>query len=72
MLMADWDNDGDLDVIVANDGSSYLSINDGSGRFTNTAINIGTPDAMVVGDVREAGPAPFVCLLYADANGVAH
>ena len=38
-VMSDLDNDGDLDIYVANDTTAnYLWINDGHGRFVNRAL----------------------------------
>lgn len=43
--VADFDNDGDLDLFVANYGPNSLYRNDGSGRFTDVA-----PEVDVAGD----------------------
>jgi len=39
IITGDWDNDGDLDLAVANENSTFISIltNDGNGIFTHTA-----------------------------------
>ena len=39
--VADFDNDGDLDLFVANYGPNTLWRNDGGGRFTNVAPELG-------------------------------
>jgi len=39
--VADFDNDGDLDLFVANYGPNVLWRNDGMGRFTNVAPEMG-------------------------------
>lgn len=39
--VADYDNDGDLDLFVANYGPSALYRNDGGGRFTDIAVEVG-------------------------------
>jgi hypothetical protein len=42
VIMTDIDNDDDLDVYVANDGTmNRLYVNDGSGRFTDVALASG-------------------------------
>ena len=43
----DYDNDGDLDLFVANFGASVLFRNDGAGSFTDVTIEagVGDPDA---------------------------
>jgi hypothetical protein len=42
MVCADYDNDGDTDVFVVNDGvGNYLLKNDGSGRFQEAGIILG-------------------------------
>ncbi|MCA9153461.1 MAG: VCBS repeat-containing protein, partial [Planctomycetales bacterium] len=66
--MADFDNDGDLDVIVAHDrqrqpdqsGARFLSLfeNDGAGRLTkaaNVGAGVNAPETFVVGDVNNDG-----------------
>jgi hypothetical protein len=46
---ADYDNDGDSDLYVVNQGTNRLYRNDGSGNFTDVAVTAGvdsdTPDA---------------------------
>ncbi|MFN8061437.1 MAG: penicillin acylase family protein [Vicinamibacterales bacterium] len=39
--VADYDNDGDLDLYVANYGPNFLYRNDGGGRFTEVAAELG-------------------------------
>ncbi len=39
--VADYDNDGDLDLFVANYGPNFLFRNDGGGRFTDVAAALG-------------------------------
>jgi hypothetical protein len=42
MVCADYDNDGDTDVYVVNDGvANYLFQNDGSGRFEESGVFLG-------------------------------
>jgi enediyne biosynthesis protein E4 len=41
-VMSDFDNDGDLDIYVANDTQpNYLYVNDGKGKFTDFAVEAG-------------------------------
>src|SRR5690606_23172237 len=50
ITLADIDNDGDLDVIVANAGTGQQSkvwLNDGAGNLTSS-INVGPMDASFV------------------------
>jgi enediyne biosynthesis protein E4 len=44
-VFADYDNDGDLDLYVTNDGPNRLYQNDGSGHFTDVAVQAGVADA---------------------------
>jgi hypothetical protein len=39
--IADFDNDGDLDLFVANYGPNFLFRNDGNGHFTDVAAQLG-------------------------------
>lgn len=39
--VADYDNDGDLDLFVAGYGANFLYRNDGQGRFTDVAASLG-------------------------------
>jgi hypothetical protein len=41
---ADYDNDGDLDLYVANDGSANLMYRNGNGTFTDVAASAGVND----------------------------
>ena len=41
---ADYDNDGDLDLYLANDGADRLYRNNGGGSFTSVAATVGTTD----------------------------
>ena len=41
--LGDIDNDGDLDLILANENRTYLFINDGSAQFSEASSNIITP-----------------------------
>jgi len=44
-LMADYDEDGDLDLYVANDGNpNRMYLNDGAGSFTDVTTNAGVGD----------------------------
>jgi len=43
MVCADYDNDGDTDIFIANDvAENFLFQNDGHGRFTEVALEAGT------------------------------
>lgn len=44
-VMADYDNDGDTDIYVSNDGPNRLYRNDGSGRFKDVAVAAGVANA---------------------------
>lgn len=44
---ADYDNDGDQDLYVVNDGPNRLYQNDGSGFFTDVAASAGVDDALI-------------------------
>lgn len=49
VAVADYDNDGNLDMYVANYGPSWLLHNDGHGHFTNVAPQMGVaPDRHLV------------------------
>lgn len=41
---ADYDNDGDTDIYVTNDGANRLYRNDGTGRFVDVAAEAGVAD----------------------------
>ena len=46
IAVGDYDNDGDLDIYVANDGANELFQNDGSGVFTNDASTAGVDNSL--------------------------
>jgi hypothetical protein len=50
--VADYDNDGDLDLFVANYGPNVLYRNDGGGKFTDVG-----PETNVAGDYHATTPA---------------
>jgi hypothetical protein len=43
-VFIDYDNDGDLDLYVTNDGPNRLYQNDGTGHFTDVAVQAGVAD----------------------------
>lgn len=44
-VMADYDNDGDQDLYVVNDGPNRLFANDGTGGFTDVTASAGVADS---------------------------
>lgn len=44
-VFVDYDNDGDADLYVTNDGPNRLYQNDGTGHFTDVAVQAGVADA---------------------------
>ena len=73
---ADYDNDGDQDLFVANWGASRLFRNDGEGRFTDAAESAGLsdPDATyrsmgcAWGDYDRDGALDFVVVRHIDES----
>lgn len=49
VAVADYDEDGDLDLYVTNDGANFLWRNNGDGTFTDTAAEAGVADHASVG-----------------------
>jgi photosystem II stability/assembly factor-like uncharacterized protein len=66
-VVADMDNDGDLDVIEAGTGSSYVFYNDGTGNFDNTSL-----DSMPFGTMAEVGDVNGDGYLDVITNNSAH
>jgi enediyne biosynthesis protein E4 len=64
---ADFDNDGDMDPLVTNEGDySVLFLNDGQGKFTNIMNNRRPPSGLAF---RLAGNAQGSCLGDVDNDG---
>jgi hypothetical protein len=64
---ADFDNDGDMDALVTNEGDfSVLFLNDGKGRFTNVMDNRRPPSGLAF---RLAGNTQGSCLGDIDNDG---
>ncbi|MEX1357603.1 MAG: VCBS repeat-containing protein, partial [Gaiellaceae bacterium] len=73
LALGDVDRDGDLDLIVANDGNpNRLYLNDGTGVFTLDAADLGTgaSKAIVVGDLNGDGFPDVVVGVDGGANTV--
>ena len=73
---ADYDNDGDQDLFVANWGESRLFRNDGNGKFTDAAQSVGLsdPDATyrsmgcAWGDYDRDGALDFIVVRHIDES----
>lgn len=71
IALGDIDNDGDIDVFVANIGANSLLINDGSGNFSESETILPGNDttAAVFGDLNNDG---YIDLVIGNKNGEAN
>lgn len=49
VAVGDYDNDGDLDLYVTDDGPNAFFVNDGKGRFTSQSRELGVHDDQALG-----------------------
>jgi len=68
VVLGDVDADGDLDLLIAGNGSVNVRLNDGLGTFSGTQAVTANGDKVLLGDVDNAGDLDLV--VGAFANGV--
>ena len=72
ITLGDVDGDGDLDMVVANDGANKVYTNDGSGAFEDSTQSLGSAwsQSITLGDIDGDGDLDMVVANFGGANKV--